>query len=182
MFLGDMKRNIDPEWVKQLQYRRQRDNLILLSGNASSSIVKQNDCKNKITWLTQKVLPKSFSLFYAICMEDIEEIFRGSFFRSKLVFKFSKHVDLKIVNDPKIGWHVKWKKITAMELEIRNLSLRIKSSFLKIPHFFAPESFIPYLLSLVHISELKLFALKWQNYSVRIFFRKHLFFSLSRLH
>ena len=54
---------------------------------------------------------------------------------------------------------------------MRNLSLRIKCSFSKlIPHFFVPHSFIPHSLSLDHISEIKLFILKWENYSVRIIF------------
>ena len=46
-------------------------------------------------------------------MEDIKEFFKGFFFvqnlfyikrfSSKIVFKFSKNVESKIVNDPKIG-------------------------------------------------------------------------------
>ena len=39
---------------------------------------------------------------------------------------------------------------------MRNLSLRIKYSFSKINSaFFCPHSFIPHLLSLIHISEIK---------------------------
>ena len=49
MFLGDTKENIDPKWVKQQQYWRERHSLMLLPENASSSIVKQSDCKNKAT-------------------------------------------------------------------------------------------------------------------------------------
>ena len=49
MFLGGKKGNIDSKWVKQQQYRREWHNLMLLGGSASSSIVKQNDCKNKTT-------------------------------------------------------------------------------------------------------------------------------------
>ena len=55
---------------------------------------------------------------------------------------------------------------------MRNLSFLIKYSFSKIniPHSFVPHSFIPHSLSLVHISEIKLFALKGQNHPVRIIF------------
>ena len=49
MLLGSTKGNIDSKWVKQQQYRRERYNLMLLALSASSSIVKQNDCKNKPT-------------------------------------------------------------------------------------------------------------------------------------
>ena len=49
MFLGGTKGNIDPKWVKQQQYRRKWHNLMLSARGASSSIVKQNDCKNKTT-------------------------------------------------------------------------------------------------------------------------------------
>ena len=73
MFLGSIKGNIDPEWVKQLQYRQEWHDLILFAWNASSSIVKQNDCKNKTTWLTQIALPNFFSLFHATYIEDIKE-------------------------------------------------------------------------------------------------------------
>ena len=41
-----------------------------------------------------------------------------------------------------------------------------------IPHSFVLHSFIPQSLSLVHISKIKLLALKWGNYSVRIIFSK----------
>ena len=85
MFSGGIKGNIDPKWVKQLQYQRERHNLILFAWNASGSLVKQNDCKNKTTWLTQTALSKSFSLFHTTYIEDIKEFFKGLFFRSKLV-------------------------------------------------------------------------------------------------
>ena len=49
MFLGDTKGNIDPKCVEQQQYRREWHNLMLLARSASSSIVKQNNCKNKTT-------------------------------------------------------------------------------------------------------------------------------------
>ena len=49
MFPGEIKGNIDPKRVKQLQYRKERHNLTLLTGNANSSIIKQNVCKNKAT-------------------------------------------------------------------------------------------------------------------------------------
>ena len=112
MFPGEIKGNIDPKRVKQLQYRKERHNLTLLTGNANSSIIKQNVCKNKATWLTKRALSKSFSLFHTIYTEDIKAFFKGLFFCSKLVlykrfsneiaFKFSKNVELKIVNSPKI--------------------------------------------------------------------------------
>ena len=85
MFSGGIKRNIDPKWVKQLQYRREWHNLMLFTWNASSSIVKQNDCKNKTTWLTQTALPKYLYLFHATYIEDIKEFFKGFFFLSKFV-------------------------------------------------------------------------------------------------
>ena len=80
MFSGGIKGNINPKWVNQLQYRRERHNLILFAWNANGSIVKQNDCKNKTTWLTQTALSKSFSLFHATHIEDIKETFKGLFF------------------------------------------------------------------------------------------------------
>ena len=40
-FYGLQEGNLDPKWVKQLQYRRDWYNLMLLAWNASSSIVKQ---------------------------------------------------------------------------------------------------------------------------------------------
>ena len=97
--------------VKQLRYRRGRNNLILLAWNASSSIVKQNDCKNKTIWLTQTALSKSFCLFHTTYVEDIKGILKDFFsfktyikrFSNEIFFKFSKNVELKIVDDPKIG-------------------------------------------------------------------------------
>ena len=84
MFSGGTKGNIDPKLVKQQHYRREQYNLMLLAWNASSSIVKQNDCK-KTTWLTQITLAKSFSLCHTTYIEDVKEFFKGLFFRSKLV-------------------------------------------------------------------------------------------------
>ena len=49
MFSGGIKWNIDLKWVKEQQYCRERHNFMLLAWNASSSVVKQNDCKNKTT-------------------------------------------------------------------------------------------------------------------------------------
>ena len=40
MFSAGIKRNIDAKWVKQLQYQRQRNNLILLAWKSSGSIVR----------------------------------------------------------------------------------------------------------------------------------------------
>ena len=87
MFSGSAKGNIDPKRVKQQKYRRERHNVMLLAWNASSSIVKQNDCKNKKTWLTQLALSKPFSLFHFTYIEDIKEFFKGLFFRSKLILQ-----------------------------------------------------------------------------------------------
>ena len=89
MFSGGTKGNIDPKWVKQLQYRQEQHNLMLFAWNASSSIVKQNDYKNKTPWLTQTTLSKSFFLFHATYIKDIKEFFKGLFFRSKLVLSRS---------------------------------------------------------------------------------------------
>ena len=94
-----------------MQYRRERYNLMLLAWNASSSIIKQKDCKNK-----QLDLPKqpclNISLFSYHLIEDIKNFLRDCFFvqnlfdikrfSNKIVFKFSKNLELKIVNDPKI--------------------------------------------------------------------------------
>ena len=85
MFLGGKKENIDPKWVKQQQYRREWHNLMLLAWSASSSIVKQNDIKNRIIWLTQTALSKSFFLFHTTYTEDIKKIFKELFFCSKRV-------------------------------------------------------------------------------------------------
>ena len=49
MFLRGTKGDIDPKWVNQQQYRRERHNLMLLAWGVSSSIVKQNECKYKTT-------------------------------------------------------------------------------------------------------------------------------------
>ena len=49
MFSGGTKGNIDPKWVKKQQYPGEWHNLMLLAWNSSSSIVKQNDRKNKTT-------------------------------------------------------------------------------------------------------------------------------------
>ena len=84
MFSGGIKGNIDPKGVKQLQYRQGQHNLILFIWNASSSIVKQNDCKNKATWLTQTALSKSFSLFHATYIEDIKDFLKDYFFIQNL--------------------------------------------------------------------------------------------------
>ena len=53
--------------------------------------------------------------------------------------------------------------------EFKLFELNVVSQEL-IPHSFALHSFIPHSLNLVHISEIKLFALKWENYSARIIF------------
>ena len=84
MFSRSIKVNIDPIWVKQLQYRGEQNNLMLLAWNASSSIVKQNDCKNKTIWLTQTALSKSFCLFHTTYVEDIKGILKDFFFVQNL--------------------------------------------------------------------------------------------------
>ena len=81
---------------------------MLLTWNASISIVKQNGCKNKTTWLTQSALSKSLSLFHITYIEDTKEFFKGLFFfqnlfyikrfSNEIVFKFSKNAELKIFN------------------------------------------------------------------------------------
>ena len=56
-------------------------------------------------------MSKSFSLFHSTYIEDVKEFFKGLFFRSKkikrfsneIAFEFPKNVELKIVNDLKIG-------------------------------------------------------------------------------
>ena len=114
MFSRSIKGNIGPKWVKQLQHRQEWHNLILFAWSASSSTVKQNDCKNKTTRLTQIALPKPFSLFHATYIEDIKEFFLKDYvfvqnlfdikrLSNEIVFKFSKNVDLNIKNDLKIG-------------------------------------------------------------------------------
>ena len=100
--------------VKQLQHPREWHELMLLVLNTSSSIVKQNDCKNKTTWLIQAALSNSFSLFYTTYIEEIKEFYIKDYFfvenlfyikrfSNEIVFKFSENVELKIVDDPKIG-------------------------------------------------------------------------------
>ena len=81
---------------------------MLLAWNASISIVKQNGCKNKTTWLAQSALSKSLSLFHITYIEDTKEFFKGLFFfqnlfyikrfSNEIVFKFSKNAELKIFN------------------------------------------------------------------------------------
>ena len=54
---------------------------------------------------------------------------------------------------------------------MRNLSFRLNVVSQKlILHSFVWHSFNPNSLSLIYISEIKLFALKWENYSVGIVF------------
>ena len=82
---------------------------MLLAWKASSSIVKQTDCKNKTTWLTQTAFftLKTLNNF----LKDnffAQNLFYMKRFSSKIVFKFSKNVELKIVNNPKTGYM--WKK------------------------------------------------------------------------
>ena len=50
---------------------------MLFVWNASSLIIKQNDCKNKTTWLTQTASSKYFSFFHITYIEGIKEFFKG---------------------------------------------------------------------------------------------------------
>ena len=134
MFPGSTKGNIDLKWVKQQQYQRKWHDLMLLAWNASSSIVKQNDCKNK-TWLTQTTLPKSFFYVIPLALKNfwkdyffVQHLFYFKRFSNETIFKFSKNLELKIV---------KWAKN-----KMRNLSLWIKCSFSKTKLvFFCPALF-----------------------------------------
>ena len=98
LFPWGTKGNIDPKWVKQQEFRRERHNMMFLAWNASSSIVKQNDCKNETTCLTQTTLSKSFSLSHTTYFEDIKEFFyffvQNLFyikrFHNAIAFKLSK--------------------------------------------------------------------------------------------
>ena len=143
MFSGSIKGNIDLKWVKQLQYQREPNNLILLAWNASTSIVKQNDCKNKTIWLTQTVLSKSFSLFHTTYIEDIKGILKDFFlfkiyikrFSNKIIFKFSKNVELKTADDPKKDnmWNEKF-EIKNLRAQFRLYRKRAGVWTPKIPH------------------------------------------------
>ena len=53
--------------------------------------------------------------------------------------------------------------------EFKLFELNVVSQKL-IPHSLVPNSFIPHSLSLVDISEINSFSLKWENYSMRIIF------------
>ena len=88
LFLVHTEGNIDPKWVTQQQYRQERHNLMLLVWNVSSLIVNQNNCKNKTTWITNKALSKSFSLFHTTYIEDIKDLLKGLLFCSKPVWPF----------------------------------------------------------------------------------------------
>ena len=86
---------------------------MLLAWNASSAISKQKDCKNKKTWLTQTALCKYFSLFHITYIKDMKKNLKNYFlaqnlfyikrFSKEIVIKFSKNVERKIANDPKIS-------------------------------------------------------------------------------
>ena len=113
MFSGSIKGNIDPKWVNQLQYRRERHNLMLLAWNASSLIIKQNDCKNKTTWLKPKQFYLNLSCYFIpVTLKTkkflkeyffIQNLFYIKRFSNEILLQFSENVELKIVNDPKIG-------------------------------------------------------------------------------
>ena len=59
---------------------------MFLAWNASSLIVKQNDCKNKATWLTQAALPKSFSLSDTSYIEELKNFLKNFIFSFKNCF------------------------------------------------------------------------------------------------
>ena len=91
-------------WVKQLQYRCKRQNLMLLAWNACSSILKQNGCKNKTTWLTQTALSKFFPLFHITYIEDIKRFlmdFWKDFSSFKTYFILKDLVTQSFLNFPK---------------------------------------------------------------------------------
>ena len=81
---------------------------MLSARNASSSILKQNDCKNKATWLNQAALSKSISLCHTVYIEKnflkdyffVQNLFYFKRFSKDIVFKLSKIVELKIVKLP----------------------------------------------------------------------------------
>ena len=79
MFSGGIKGNIDPKWVKQRQYWRERHSLML--------IVTQN----------QEIKKLLKGLFF------VQGLFCIKRFSNEIVVKFLKNVEIKIVNDPKIG-------------------------------------------------------------------------------
>ena len=119
MFPGGTKANTEPKWVKRQQYLQESHNLMFLAWNASISIVKHNDCKNKTTWLNQTAFYK-FSLYLIqLTLKTLNKFLKNYFFIWKLfyfkrfsneiVFKLSKNVELTTVNDPNIGYHVEWK-------------------------------------------------------------------------
>ena len=84
---------------------------MLLTWNASSSIIKQNDRKNKTTWLNQTALSKYFLYFISLTLKNfskdiiffVQNLFHIKRFSNEIVWKLSKNVELKIANDPKIG-------------------------------------------------------------------------------
>ena len=59
-------------------------------------------------FVKQKIAKSKYSLFHTTYIKDIKELFKGLFSRSErfsneIGFKFSKNVELKTVNDPKIA-------------------------------------------------------------------------------
>ena len=61
-------------------------------------------------FVKQKIAKSEYSLFHTTYIKDTKELFKGLFSRSELKrfsneigFKFSKNVELKAVNDPKIA-------------------------------------------------------------------------------
>ena len=103
---------------QETKKRREWHSLMLLAWHASSSIVKQNGCKNKTTWLTQTALCESFFLFHTtyiipLTLKTLKNFLKDYFFiqnlfyikrfSNEIVFKCSKNVKLKK------GSHAEWK-------------------------------------------------------------------------
>ena len=116
--------------------------------NASSSIVKQNDRK------TQIALSKSFSLFDTTYIEDIKNFLKDfRLIESFLNFRKMWNWRFWITRNNDNMWNER-KKITTMELKMRNLSLRIKCILSKINSaFFCSALFRSTFISLVQISD-----------------------------
>ena len=100
--------------------------------SGAKGLRKENICEQKlaelkfVNWTTKNKkkcgkivnehILKSFSLFHATYIEDSKEFLKRVFFvqnlfyvktlSNEIVFKFSKNVNLKIENDPKIGYNV----------------------------------------------------------------------------
>ena len=70
----------------------------MLAWNASSSIVKQNYCKNKTIWLTQTALSKSFYLYHTLAFKTLNNFLKDHFFVQN-VFYIKKTFEKCEIND-----------------------------------------------------------------------------------